>query len=226
MAFTLGFDVYGTLINTAGVFQSLQSMLGKRAEPLMNLWRSKQLEYSFRRGLMERHTDFSVCTRDALIYSCNTLQIDMSAGQADSLMEEYKSLPAFPEVEEALKACRKSGFSIYAFSNGSLSAIETLMDHAGITELFDGLISTEDVRMFKPSPKVYQHFLDVTGSDQKSSWLISGNPFDVIGALSFGMQSAWVQRSPDIVFDPWEYSPTVTAQDLTELPGILQSRSS
>lgn len=226
MAFTLGFDVYGTLINPEGVFHSLQTLLGEQAESFMNLWRNKQLEYSFRRGLMNRHTDFSVCTRDALIYCCNSLNVEMSEEEIQLLMDEYTTLPAYPEVDKSLKACRKSGINIYAFSNGSLSAIEGLMDHAGITHHFNGLISTEDVNMFKPSPIVYQHFLDTTGSDQKSAWLISGNPFDVIGALSFGIKAIWVQRSTGILFDPWEFTPTATIKSLTELPDVLQKHSS
>lgn len=221
----LAFDVYGTLINTNGVFRHLQQMLGERANPFMEQWRQKQLEYSFRRGLMNRHVDFSICTRQALQYTCSSMDVQLNDDHVDELMKAYTALPAFPEVEKALTACRDDGHKLYAFSNGSLTAVRQLMDHAGITGLFDGMISTEDVAMFKPSPVVYQHFIDVTTADKHSAWLISGNSFDVIGALSYGMQAAWVQRSPDLLFDPWEYTPTAIIQDLTELPDALRNHS-
>lgn len=217
MTSTLAFDVYGTLIDTSGVFDTLQDMIGEQAIPFMNRWRNKQLEYSFRRGLMDRHTDFSVCTEDALNYCCSSMGIDLTSTQKETLMGEYKVLPAFPDVKQALKQCRSAGHQIYAFSNGSRLAVGLLLDHADIAELFDGVISTEDVQMFKPSPAVYRHFIETSGAKKESAWLISGNTFDVIGAASFGMKTAWVRRSDDITFDPWEYEPTAVIRNLTEL---------
>ncbi len=225
MAFTLAFDVYGTLIDTSGVYDTLRAMIGKQAKPFMNRWRNKQLEYSFRRGLMNRHTDFSVCTNDALNHCCISMGIQLTSKQKATLMNEYTVLPAFPDVRESLEECRSAGHQIYAFSNGSKRAVKQLIDHAGITELFDGVISTEDVQMFKPSPVVYHHFVEASGADKESAWLISGNSFDVIGASSFGMKTVWVQRSEDMVFDPWEYEPTAVIRNLTELPAILEQHS-
>lgn len=221
----LAFDVYGTLIDTNGIFKQLQSMLGERANSFMEQWRQKQLEYSFRRGLMDRHVDFSICTWQALQYTCSSMDVQLRDEQITLLMKEYTALPAFPGVEKALTACREDGHKLYAFSNGSLAAVRQLMDHAGISGLFNGIISTEDVSMFKPSPVVYRHFIEATGTNKESAWLISGNSFDVIGALSFGMQAAWVQRSPEAPFDPWEFSPTAIIHDLTQLPDALRKYS-
>jgi len=221
MSQTLAFDVYGTLIDTTGVFKNLQDIVGDRARSLMKRWRDKQLEYSFRRGLMNLHVDFFICTRQALEFCCNSMNIDLTEDQINTLMKAYTSLPAFPDVEQALTECRKDGHNVYAFSNGSLKAVQHLLEQAGLSTLFDGMISTEDVKMFKPSPVVYKHFLDATGTKKQSAWLISGNTFDVIGALSFGMHAVWVRRSADAVFDPWEYPPTATISGLTGLYGIL-----
>ena len=225
MTCTLAFDVYGTLIDTSGVFDTLQDMIVERVTPFMNRWRSKQLEYSFRRGLMDRHTDFSVCTKDALTYCCSSMRIDLTPKQKETLLDEYNVLPAFSDVKQALRDCRNAGHRTYAFSNGSKSAVEQLMNHAGINELFNGIVSTEDVQMFKPSPVVYQHFIKTSGATKESAWLISGNTFDVIGAASFGMKTAWVRRSDDMTFDPWEYEPTAVIGNLTELRTALAKHS-
>ena len=220
MTQTLAFDVYGTLINTAGVYESLNDLIPEQAVFFMNTWRQKQLEYSFRRGLMRQHTDFSVCTRDALNFCCATFSVALSDTQKKALLEEYTTLPVFPDVNECLSNCRNSGHDLYAFSNGSAAAVKQLLDYAGILPLFDGIVSTEDAHTFKPSPDVYQHFVKRTSAAIPVTWLISGNTFDVMGAC--GWNAAWVQRSPDSVFDPWdEFKPTATIRSLAELPGVL-----
>lgn len=222
MTQTLAFDVYGTLINTSGVYESLSDLIPNQAYKFMATWRQKQLEYSFRRGLMDRHTDFTVCTRDALSYCCLLYSVDLDSEQRAQLMNEYTTLPAFPDAEDCLKECHDDGHRVFAFSNGSTKAVNQLLNHAGILSLFDGVVSTEDVEMFKPSPVVYNHFIQATESDAEDTWLISGNTFDVMGARSCGWNAAWVQRSPDSVFDPWdEFEPTVTIQNLAELPVVL-----
>jgi len=222
MASTLAFDVYGTLINTSGVFDKLNHMITDGAEPFMKLWRQKQLEYSFRRGLMRQHTDFSVCTRDALSYCCTSLEVPLTQEQKDDLLQKYTTLPIFEDVKNCLNACREAGHDLYAFSNGSAAAVKQLLEHAGIIELFDGIVSTEEVHMFKPSPDVYRYFTAHTGAGTSDTWLISGNSFDVMGARACGWNAAWVQRSDDVTFDPWnEFEPTVVIHHLNELPDVL-----
>lgn len=217
MKYTLAFDVYGTLINTSGVFNSLEEMIGEKAKPFMDSWRNKQLEYSFRRGLMNQFVDFSICTQNALDYCCQAFTVDLSSKQKEILLHEYTVLPTFPDVKTGLQNLKEAGHSLYAFSNGSKKAISTLLIHAQIMDLFDGIISVEDVNVFKPSPLVYTHFNKETNSAKSNSWLISSNPFDVIGAISYGMRSAWVQRTPDSIFDPWGIEPTITIKEITDL---------
>lgn len=106
---------------------------------------------------------------------------------------------------------------MYAFSNGSEEAVETLLKTAGIRNFFQGVVSTDDLKSFKPSPAVYAHFLRKANATGAAAWLISGNPFDVIGAISMGMRAAWVRRSPEAVFDPWEIEPTLTVESLRDL---------
>ncbi len=220
---TLAFDVYGTLIDTSGVFQSLEGIIGSEAQSFMEVWRSKQLEYSFRRGLMHAFVDFSVVTRDALEYCCLLFNKTLNTDQIQSLMDTYKVLPAFDDVAAALQVLEKEDYAKYAFSNGSAQAVSTLLENASITKLFDGVVSVEQTKMFKPSPIVYQHFNTSTNSKKESSWLISGNAFDVMGAISYGMKAVWVQRSVKTIFDPWGIEPTAIISSLSELKAVLTS---
>jgi 2-haloacid dehalogenase len=217
MAITLAFDVYGTLIDTHGVVAKLGEIVGDRAKDFSSTWRDKQLEYSFRRGLMQNYENFAVCTRDALDYTCRRYAAELVPAQKQALLDIYRELPAFDDVRDALVELGTRDCRSFAFSNGSAEAVETLLNAAGIRDLFRGVVSCDDVRSFKPNPAVYAHFLRQAEAAGSEAWLISGNPFDVIGAISAGMRGAWVQRSDDAIFDPWGIEPTVTVKSLGEL---------
>jgi 2-haloacid dehalogenase len=222
MPITLAFDVYGTLIDTHGLVSRLERMVGATAKEFSRLWREKQLEYSFRRGLMQNYEPFSVCTRHALDYTCSSTKTLLSPEQKEELLSAYRTLPAFDDVKEGLAGLRTAGLRVYAFSNGTAEAVETLLTAAGIRELFDGVVSVDDLRSFKPNPAVYSHFLRRSGACGSSAWLISSNPFDVIGAVSAGMKGAWLKRSEEQVFDPWGIEPNVTVTTLRGLKERLQ----
>ena len=219
--FTLAFDVYGTLMNTSGVYTSIQKLVGDKADQFVETWRNKQLEYSFRMGLMNIFEGFSSCTKYALDYTCDYCQVSLSSVQKTGLLNEYRVLPAFADVNECLPKLKESGHRLFAFSNGEKATVTKLLKNADILHFFEGVVSVEKTKVFKPSPIVYKHFNDVTNSQKQNSWMISGNPFDVLGALSYGMKSAWVQRTKEIIWDPWPFEPTVTINQLTELHSKL-----
>jgi 2-haloacid dehalogenase len=221
MTITLAFDVYGTLINTSGVNDLLKQYIDDKTELFMELWRSKQLEYSFRRGLMKKYEKFSVCTRNALDYSDAYLNTGLTEAQKKSLMQKYRVLPAFSDVKESLIKLKTSNYRMFAFSNGFGEDVKNLLVNAEIDKYFEDVVSVDDIKTFKPNPDVYAHFLSTTESTAAESWLISGNPFDVIGAGSVGINSVWIRRSPKQVFDPWEIKPTVTIACLTDLYDAL-----
>ena len=214
---TIAFDVYGTLIDTQGVVSELRALAGDRADVFAQTWREKQLEYTFRRGLMRRYENFAVCTRQALDYCCAHYELSFSPEQKNQLLEAYKTLPAFDDVEDGLTMLHGKGHRLFAFSNGTASAVDTLLVNAGIRDFFDSVISVDDLKTFKPTPDVYQHFLQQSGAEPSESWLISSNPFDVIGAANVGMLTAWLRRSEKAIFDPWGIEPTLTIESLSEL---------
>lgn len=217
MAITLAFDVYGTLIDTNGVIVALQKHVGNKAPEFSRAWREKQLEYSFRRGLMQNYESFAVCTGNALDYTSSYFKVPLTRADKEELLGTYGILPAFDDVKEGLARARESGFRMFAFSNGSEDAVQTLLEHAGIRDYFMGVVSVDGMKSFKPNPGVYSHFLRKAGASGADAWLVSSNPFDVIGAVSAGMRAAWVRRSPDALFDPWGIEPTLTVNSLADL---------
>ena len=192
-------------------------MVGDKANSFSQTWRDKQLEYSFRRASMINYVSFAVCTSQALDYACAYYKESLTDVQKNELLNIYKVLPAFDEVKSVLTILKEEGYRLFAFSNGQSIAVENLLENAGIKEFFLGIISVDDIKTFKPSPAVYAHFLRSAEVEGKEAWLISSNPFDVTGSISSGMKSAWVKRSPDAIFDPWEIQPTLIVNSLMDL---------
>ena len=219
---TLAFDVYGTLIDTHGITTALAAFTGADAAARLSLlWRDKQLEYAFRRGLMRDYADFATCTAQALDYVCAAQNVELSAAQKTELAQAYGKLPAFPDATDALAQLQKDGHRLFAFSNGKAAAVDALLTHANLRNYFTDIVSVDEIGTFKPNPDVYAHFLHRSAAAAETAWLISSNPFDVLGALAAGMKTAWVRRSPQAVFDPWGASPTVTVASLAELAGVV-----
>ncbi len=222
---TFAFDVYGTLVDTSGVVELLTDMVGEKAQQFSDNWRNKQLEYSFRRGLMKDYVKFSECTRQALDFTCQSVGQDLTTQQKNDLLSKYNSLPAFQDALEALSRLQSQGHHCFAFSNGDPESVDQVLRAAGIRNFFKAIISVDDVKTFKPNPEVYRYFLKQTGADANNTWLISSNPFDVLGGLNAGMKTAWVKRSDKMVFDPWDATPTITISTLTDFSHHLEELS-
>jgi len=221
MPVTIAFDVYGTLIDPLGISSELSRLIGKSGPVFASAWRDKQIEYLFRRGLGRDYVSFASCTRQALDHTCQSTGNNLAAGHREALMACYSDLPAYPGAAFALAQLKEAGFSNYAFSNGDPDHLATLFRNAGLESLVDGVVSVQSVRSFKPDPAVYAHFCAVAESKPEDTWLISGNPFDVIGALNCGWRTAWVRRNPAQIFDPWDCEPTVIVDDLSELLVVI-----
>ncbi len=217
MSLTLGFDIYGTLIDPHGVVVQLSEVLGDRANDFSQVWRQKQLEYTFRRGLMRRYENFSVCTRDALDYTDLLMQTRLDDATKQSLLQSYRVLPAYEDVKQSLQVVSDKGYRLFALSNGLADAVQQLLEHAQIDHFFEGVVSVDSIQTYKPNPDVYHHFVETTNSEIEQCWLVSSNAFDVIGAVSVGMKAAWLKRFDEMVFDPSEFQPSVTIRSLVDL---------
>ena len=217
----LALDIYGTLIDPLAVSTALIAHVGDEAGAFAETWRSKQLEYSFRRGLMGTYRDFSYVTRAALDFACETYAANINDADKITLMNHYRALDAFPDVAPALATLQQQGVVMHAFSNGVADDIAALLKHAGIDDRISSIVSADEVQTFKPDPRFYAHFLERAGATVSTTWLVSSNPFDVIGAAACGWNTAWVKRNQNAVFDPWNLVPTATISDLAELRSLL-----
>ena len=221
MNITLAFDVYGTLVDPCGMAKYLTHDLGPKAAEFANFWREKQLEYSFRRGLMRNYADFSICTGDALNFACRRFNAAISPERRSELLRLYQYLPRFDDVTPALYSLRAT-FRLFAFSNGKRREIDAVLSNANILDYFEGIITADDARSFKPDPAVYSYARRATGAWSSPFWLVSSNPWDVIGARSAGLASAWVRRSEETIYDPWGIEPDITVRSLIDLPAALR----
>lgn len=221
MTHALAFDIYGTLIDPHGVVDELGQLLGDRAPEFSRVWREKQLEYTWRRALMGRYADFGVCTAQALDYTNTLLDTGLDDEAKRSLLRAYRVLPAFADVAESMQTLRATGCRLFPFSNGTVEMVEAVLEHAGIDGFFEPVISVDALETFKPDPRVYRHVVDVAGVDPENCWLVSSNPFDVIGAVAAGMPAAWLKRAATAVFDPWDIRPTRIIGGLGELVEIV-----
>lgn len=218
---TLAFDIYGTLFDTGSVVANLRDIAGNKAKEFSLTWRDKQLEYAFRRGLMQDYENFGVCTSNALDYTCAFYEIQPSKEQRSLLLDTYNALPIYSDVEDGLQKLKDKNFRLFAFSNGTERVVNSLLSKSDIRHYFDGIVSVDDVKTFKPDPLAYRHFMHATDAVISNTWLISSNTFDIIGAVSSGMRAAWVQRSKKAIFDPWGIEPTLIVNNLIELDKII-----
>jgi 2-haloacid dehalogenase len=218
----IGFDIYGTLVDPLEMNEHLRPVVGEKlADRFSELWRNKQIEYTFRRALMRRYEDFGICTRQALVHTATVLGVDLTDEEQERLVEEYQSLRPFPDVIPCIEALKSKGHTLVAFSNGVEATARVLLDRAGVLEHLHGVISVDDVKTFKPDPEVYHYLTRRLGTETSETWLVSSNPFDVIGAKAAGLAAAWIQRKPDARFDPWGIDPDLVAPDLKALAEIL-----
>src|SRR5258708_6184252 len=220
-AFVLAFDVYETLIDPFRMEDHLRAVFGGRAKEATELWRSKQLEYSFRRALMKKYESFDVCTAQALQFVSRQLEVPLTDETIRNLLDQYLRLPAYPDVSAALDELEACEFKIVACTNGTEHAVRGLLDRAGILAKFAGIISVNPIRTFKPDPAVYEYLAAQVHAEKQMVCLISSNPFDVIGAKACGLPTVWVQRDPKKVFDPWEFEPDLIVAGLEQLSGKL-----
>jgi 2-haloacid dehalogenase len=184
------FDAYGTLFDVHSVVATVGNNIPGDLRALSNLWRQKQLEYTWLRSLMERYEDFWEVTRAALRSAVMQLKIDASGAQLDRLMQAYLTPQAFPEVISALDALKGTPMAI--LSNGSPRMLESAAQHNGLTAHFAEIISVDQVKTYKPSPRVYALAAKVLNIPREEILFVSSNSWDV--AEAFGYKVCWCNR--------------------------------
>ena len=189
------FDAYGTLFDVFSVTALCEELFPGNGDGLAQRWRAKQLQYSLLRSLMGRHKDFWLVTQDALVYAAKSLELNLTVARRDRLMEAYLTLAAFPDVRPGLQALRDRGLRLAILSNGEPRMLESAARSAGIDTLLDTIISVEEIKIFKVSPRVYTLGLERLGVGRSALGFVSSNSWDIAGATSAGLTTFWIQRS-------------------------------
>jgi 2-haloacid dehalogenase len=192
----LVFDAYGTLYDVQSVRTLATELCGARGELITQLWRLKQLEYTWLRTLMRAYEDFWSVTRAALEFALTSAGIAPTDALCDPLMDRYLHLDLYPEALQALESLRNHKLAI--LSNGSPRMLETLVGSSGIAGRITQVISVDQVKRYKPEPACYALVEPALRVAKQEVLFVSSNGFDVAGAKRYGFQVAWIERSGDV----------------------------
>jgi len=215
----LVFDAYGTLFDVHSVIAECEALFPGKGASLSQLWRGKQLEYTWLRSLMGRYADFSAITGAALTTACNMLRLELSDSAARRLMDAYLVLKAFPDVTDTL--ARLHGRKLAVLSNGSPVMLNAVVRHAGLDHVLDTVLSVDALRIYKPHPSVYAYAAERLQAPAGAIGFVSSNFWDVAGATSFGFRTFWINRAGAIP-DALGYQPAAVLTKLSDLPALLK----
>ncbi len=187
------FDMYGTVVDVGAVAEACKEVA---PDPVAfnNQWRAKQLEYTFLRTLMGRYRDFWKVTEEALEFAIQRFALQIAPEQRQRLMEAWLHPTPYPEVAAALPRLKEK-YLLAVLSNGSLKMLRAGLERAGLTPHFRWVISADAVKLYKPSPKVYQFALKHMRFQKSEILFVSSNSFDVVGAKNFGFNVCWTNRT-------------------------------
>ena len=212
------FDAYGTLFDVNSAAEKCKGKIGNKWENFANYWRTTQLEYTWLRSLMKRHKDFWQITEDSLDKSMKVFNIDNS--MKNELLNLYKVLSTFPEVNEVLKKLKEKKYKIAILSNGTPSLINELVKSNNLDNMFDDIFSIEQVKVYKPDTKVYNIPIQKYKIQNDEVVFLSANTWDISGGGNFGYNAVWVNRNSN-VFDNLDYEPKSKIGNLKELLEIV-----
>ena len=212
------FDAYGTLFDVNSAAEKCKSKIGDKWENFANYWRKTQLEYTWLRSLMGRHKDFWQITEDSLDKSMQAFNIDLT--MKNELLDLYKILTPYPEVKETLKNLKDKKYKLAILSNGTPALLNELVKSNDLQDLFDDIFSIEEVKIYKPSSKVYDMPIKKYNIKKEEATFLSANTWDVSGGGNYGFSSVWVNRNNNI-FDNLDYTPKNEISGLNQLLDIL-----
>jgi 2-haloacid dehalogenase len=186
------FDAYGTLYDIQSVAAVTEEAFPGYGEIVTQIWRIKQLEYTWLRSLMRRYQDFSVITRDSLTYTLRCLGLKPDPAAFELIMDKYLHLDLYPDAAAALAAMRDRKLAI--LSNGSTGMLNALVRNSGLDRVLDATISIDSRKIFKPAPDAYTLIESTLDVPPAEVLFVSSNPWDVCGAKAFGLNVAWIER--------------------------------
>ena len=187
------FDAYGTLFDVNAACRELSLDVGDKWQDLANLWRLRQVEYTWLRNSMNEYVDFWEITSNALDYAMEVLNIK-NIKLRDQLLELYLKLEAYPEVKKVLGKLKDKKFRTGILSNGSMQMLDSAVKNANIENLLDVVISVEECKIYKPSSEVYDLVEKKTNIQKDKVAFFSSNAWDMHAAANYGFKTIWVNR--------------------------------
>ena len=212
------FDAYGTLFDVNSAAEKCKDKIGNKWESFANYWRTTQLEYTWLRSLMNRHKDFWQVTEDSLDKSMQAFKIDSS--MRNELLDLYKVLSTFPEVKEVLNKLKEKNYKLAILSNGTPFLLNELVKSNNLDNIFDDIFSIEEVKTYKPDPKVYNIPIKKYQIQKNEVAYLSANTWDVSAGGNYGFNPVWLNRNNSI-FDNLDYVPKYQIENLSKLIEIL-----
>lgn len=186
------FDAYGTLYDVQSVAAVTEDVFPGYGEIITQIWRIKQLEYSWLRSLMRRYQDFSTVTHDSLAYALRCLGLQSDPSDFERIMEKYLDLDLYADATATLSRLKSRKLAI--LSNGSPDMLDALVRNSGLDRILDATISVDAKKIFKPSPDAYTLIEETLHVPPPEVLFISSNPWDACGAKAFGLNVAWIER--------------------------------
>jgi 2-haloacid dehalogenase len=214
------FDAYGTLFDVHSAVMRNAGEVGPSAEALSALWRQRQLEYSWTRTMMGQYADFWEITDQSLEFALKSYKLEGRAGLKDRLMNAYLELSAYPDAGDMLRALKAMGLKVAILSNGTDAMLSAALQASGLSALLDACLSVDELKIYKPDPRVYQMACDRLDVRAAEVCFISSNAWDIGGAGTFGFNAVRINRQKAPL--EYEFAP-LRAQlgSLGELPALL-----
>ncbi len=212
------FDAYGTLFDVHAAIARHRVAAGPDAERFSELWRLKQLEYSWTLTLSGQYVDFWTLTQRALDYAFARVP-SVDRALRPQLLEAYQKLDAYPNARTTVAALKARGLATAILSNGAPPMLDVAVSASGMASLLDAVLSVDAVRMYKPRPEVYALVTARFALRPRDVVFVSSNRWDVMGAAAFGFRTLWVNRTrlPD---EYAEHPPLRTVTDLSVVASI------
>jgi 2-haloacid dehalogenase len=216
---TVTFDSYSTLVDVDAAEAALANRVDNPGT-ISNQWRTRSIQYTFVANYTDAYKPFYEINRDALQYALASHDADISSEERDSILAVYHELDVFDDVRDAIERLSEAGYPCYVVSNGNPEMLDSMIEHADLTDLIEDTVSADEVRTYKPAAEIYRHAAGRTGTPIDEIAHVATGWFDVLGAMHAGMQGVWTNRSNN-PWEPFDGTPDLTVEDIHGLADEL-----
>ena len=213
----VAFD-YLVLFDPNSVVPAVEQTFPGRGQELTQLWRTRQFEYTWLRSITGRYVDFFAVTEDALVYAANAMKLELTLARKQRLLNAYLHLTPWPDTADTVRQLRSAGVRVIVLANFSPKMLHANAENAGLTGLFDALVSTDANRTYKPDPRAYRLGMERLRLAKHEILFAAFGGWDAVGAKAFGYPTVWVNRFNQ----PLEQLGVRPDETFTDLKGLLE----